>query len=106
MLAKLIEFIGLIALAELVISTNQPFNPINHQSLTFDLRSHCCELFSLTFTRSQPLTLFLSSSVIWVLASVLYCFIQRPLLNPGVPVIEKRGWCHSLSVLSPSGGRR
>jgi hypothetical protein len=32
MLAKLIEFIGL---AELIISTNQPFNPINHQSLTF-----------------------------------------------------------------------
>jgi hypothetical protein len=32
MLAKLIEFIGL---AELIISTNQPFNPINHQALTF-----------------------------------------------------------------------
>ena len=34
MLAKLIEFIGL---SELIISTNQPFNPINHQSLTFVL---------------------------------------------------------------------
>jgi hypothetical protein len=32
-LIELIEFIGLIGLAELIISTNQPFNPINHQSL-------------------------------------------------------------------------
>jgi hypothetical protein len=71
MLAKLIEFIGLIALAELVISTNQPFNPINHQSLTFDLRSHCCELFSLTFTRSQPLTFFPLLSVLCPLSSDL-----------------------------------
>jgi hypothetical protein len=38
MLTKLIELIELIefvGLAELIISTNQPFNPINHQSLTF-----------------------------------------------------------------------
>jgi hypothetical protein len=33
MLTKLIELIELIGLAELIKSTNQPFNPINHQSL-------------------------------------------------------------------------
>jgi len=33
MLTKLSELIELIGLAELIKSTNQPFNPINHQSL-------------------------------------------------------------------------
>ena len=37
MLTKLSELIELIGLAELIKSTNQPFNPINLQSLTFVL---------------------------------------------------------------------